>query len=167
MRASIVRSTVMFAAGALTLSGCYQYRPIPIDLAPQGENVEVVVTRTGAFELGEVTNLSGEVPVIRGEYMGEEDDALLLQVPVGSRQDGIHRVDLQQIIRVPTGEVLAMSQREFDAGSTALVVGVGAAGVAALLYGIIEAFGSGSGSDGTDPPDDSWMPLKLFSIPIG
>ena len=166
MRESIVRTTVLFAAATLVLSGCYNYRPIPIEAAPPGENVQVTVTPAGAFELGEVTNVTREVPVIRGEFMGQEDDALLIQVPVGSREAGIHRVDLKQIIRVPAGEVLGMSQREFDAPTTALVVAVGAAGVGALLFGIIEAFGSGSGDGSEVPPDDSWLPFKL-SIPIG
>lgn len=153
--------------GAFLLTGCYSYTPIPLEVTPNGQDVRILITRQGALELVEVTDVQGEVPSVTGQIVNREGREVLMRVPVGQRRDGFHRVSLEQTIRIPAGEILQVERRDFDRGKTALL-GVGfIAGSAFIITSIMNALGGDTGTDGTAPPDENRIPVPMISIPIG
>jgi len=145
-----------------TVVGCYSFTPVPVEPAPVGENVRVYVTRTGAPEYLSVANEVGSVPEIRGRVEGEEGGSLLLRMPIRA-EAGASALDIAQVVRVPTQEIVALELQEFSLPRTAALVGAGAAGVAFLLYVIIDA---GRGDDGRDVPDPDFY-VGGIRIPLG
>ena len=160
---AIVKRAALCGAVAL-LSGCFKYVPTQLEATPEGQNVRLFVTRQGALELTEVSEVSGAVPSLAGTLVAREGRDVLIQVAVAQRRDGFHSVNMAQTIRVPTGEILSVERREFDAVGTALLAGGTAALGATIVFLIIEAYG-GPASPGEDPPVD--LHLDLFRIPIG
>ncbi len=161
------RGALLFAAATLALSGCYRYVPTQLEAMPPGEDVRLTMTRQGAFELAEVIEVTAVAPVVRGQIVRTEDQTLLLSVRVGSRQEGLHSVDLSSTIRIPMGEILGVERREFDAVRSGALA-VGTAGVAAaVILVIMESFGNGGRPDGPIDPEETWLPIRLFSIPLG
>ena len=150
---------------ALVTSGCYKYVPTEAALVTQGQDVRVSVTRLGAAELAQVSAQDVTTGRIDGTMQIIENDDMVLRVPVGERQEGFASIDLVQTIRVPMGEVLLVERREIDPLMTGVVVAGSAVGIAAVIFGIIEAFGSGGPDDGIDPPDESVVGFSLLSLP--
>lgn len=164
MKRDVLRSLVLMSALMMS-TGCYRYIPTEAGLVPEGDGVRVMVTRLGAEQFSQVIPEGSRSGMISGTMRGIENDDLLLSVSVGERREGFMTSALTQTIRVPLGEVMDVDRREFDGLATGAVVGVAAAGVAAIIFGIIEAFGSGGPSDEGDPPVD--FTFGLFSLPIG
>jgi len=158
------RSLVLMSA-LLMSTGCYKYIPTEAGLVPEGDDVRVLVTRLGAEQFSQVAPEGLRSGVITGTMMGIEDDDIVMSVPVGERREGFMVSSLTQTIRVPIGEVLDVDRREFDGLATGAIVGVAAAGVATIIFGIIQAFGTGDPGDEGDPPVD--FTFGLFSLPIG
>lgn len=152
---------VSLTVGALLLSACFSYVPAELELTPPGDEVRVHVTRQGAAELTAVTANDELVPVLSGTVVGLEGSDLLIHVQVASRQVGFHAVGLEQTLRVPTGEILAVERKEFSAANTGLLAVAAAGASTALLLGIIRAFGQTS--EGPVGPED----FHLLTIPIG
>ncbi|MEX2466870.1 MAG: hypothetical protein WD995_08160 [Gemmatimonadota bacterium] len=166
LRPATVTSAALFAATLLS-SGCYSYTAVPLELAPEGEDVRVLVTRRGAFELSEITAVQGEIPSVRGRIVSKEQGEILLRVPVAQRTDGFHMVSLDQTVRVPTGEILQVERRDFDRGKTALLGAGALAGSAFIIISIMDAFGGDAGSGEGPDPEETRIPVPLISIPIG
>ena len=103
-------------------------------------------------------------PVVRGEILGREANEILLSVPVGQRQEGFHRMQLNQTIRVPAVEIIRVDRREFSATRTGLLFGGGLGASVFLVKGIIQAFGEVELDNPVDPPE---LNFNLFSVPIG
>jgi hypothetical protein len=163
--ATVSRTALM--AALLASSGCFSYTAVPLEMAPEGQDVRVLVTRQGAFELSEVTEVEGEVPSVSGRIVTKEEREILLRVPVAQRRDGFHMTSLDQTIRVPVGEILQVERRDFDTGKTMLLGAGAVAGSAFIIISIMKAFG-GDTSPGDGPsPEESWIPLPLISVPIG
>lgn len=163
--ATVTRAVLM--AALLTSAGCFSYTAIPLELAPEGQDVRVLVTRRGAFELSEVTNVQGEVPSVSGRIVTKEDREILLRVPIAQRRDGFHMASLDQTIRVPMGEILQVERRDFDIGKTVLLGAGALAGSVFIIMSIMDAFGGDTGSGDGPGPDESWVPAPLISVPIG
>ena len=163
--ALVTRAALM--AALLASAGCFSYTAVPLEMAPEGQDVRVLVTRQGAFELSEVTDVQGEVPSVPGRIVTKEEREILLRVPIAQRRDGFHMASLDQTIRVPRGEILQVERRDFDTGKT-MLLGAGAlAGSVFIIMSIMEAFG-GDTAPGEGPgPDESWIPTPLISVPIG
>ncbi len=160
-------ATVIVVGFLLTLTGCYSYTPIPLEIAPVGQDVRVLITRRGALELVEVTDVQGEVPSVAGQIVSQEDRDVLLRVPVGQRREGFHMVALEQTVRIPTGEILQVERRDFDRGKTALL-GVGfIAGSAFIITSIMNAIGGDTSPQPGPGPDENRIPIPMISIPIG
>lgn len=153
--------------GALLLSGCYSYTPVPLEVTPNGQDVRILITRQGALELVEVTEVHGQVPSVTGQIVSQEDRDVLIRVPVGQRRDGFHMVALEQTIRIPAGEILQVERRDFDRGKTALL-GVGfIAGSAFIITSIMNAIGGETNPQPDPGPGETRIPIPLISIPIG
>lgn len=166
-KATYWRGVLLFLVATGALSGCYRYVPTQLEAMPAGEDVRLTITRQGAFELSEVTEITAAAPVVRGEVVRTENGSLLLTVPVGNRRDGIHIVGLGSTIRVPVGEILGVERREFDAVRTG-VLAVGTAGVAAtVILVIMDSFGTAGRPDGPVDPEETRVPIRLLSIPLG
>lgn len=151
----------------LASSGCYSYALIQPDAVAPGDGVRVLVTRQGAVELAEVTEVAWEQPIFDGTVLGVEDDDLLLQVPVGERQVGFLSSQLHQTVRVPTSEIVSFQRRQLNTTTTALAIG-GAAGLATLLVVyIVSEHRSGQGNGEPPPPDDLLLRFNLLSFPFG
>ena len=153
---------VTFLIAGSMLSGCYRYIPTQLEAVPQGGEVQLLVSRQGAQELAEVTDLvQGPAPAVRGAVAGVENGDLLLTVPVAMRQEGFHRNQMVQTVRVPTGEILSVGVRELDKVATGFSIGAAAAGAGLIAFAILEAFGSAS-NDG----DGDTNEFTIFSLPL-
>lgn len=150
----------------LTSSGCFQYVSVPIEAVPIGENVRLVVTREGASEYQDVTGATEALPVVTGTLTRRDPDALVLQVPVGSRQEGFYQVGIDATIRVPAGEVLDARRREINLFTTGALV-VGAAGLTVLVIRQILTAVNDGNSDPDDGVIESVLDTPLFRIPFG
>ena len=148
-------------AGLLLAPGCYSYVPTDLSLVPPGENLRLLVTRAGSEEVARIMDSDELRPTVRGQFVSREGPSLLLQIPVSRDPEGI-RQNINQIVRIPEGEVLTADRRQFDRGKTALIVAGGVAVGALLIQQIFDTFQDG-GDSGTDPD----LYIGLFRIPIG
>lgn len=148
-------------AGLLLAPGCYSYVPTDMSLVPQGEHLRLLVTREGSQEVARIMDSNELRPTVRGQFMGRDDQSLLLQVPVSRDPEGI-RQNINQVVRIPEGEVLTVDRRQFSKGKTALVVGGAVAAGAFLLTQIFDVF-----NDSSDPGTDPDLYIGLFGVPIG
>jgi len=150
------------------LAGCYRYVPTDASIAVPGEDVRVLVTRLGAAELSEVAPGEVGAGTIEGEFQNVDADDVVLHVPVGERREGFTMVDMMQTIRVPQGEILSMERRELNKVGTGFLIGGAVALGAGIVFGIIDAFGSPTPSEGGDPPEDLLsVVFGRFSFPWG
>ena len=156
----------LLAASILCLSGCFRYVPIRLEVAPVGEDVRLVVTRQGAFELSEVTGVSAAAPVLRGELVRVEDRAVLLRIPLESQRMGIHTEELGQTIRVPTEEILSIERRELDRTLTGLLAAASTAAAVGVISLIVDSFGDSNVPDGPYPIE-SVISFPLLSLRVG
>ena len=163
LKADTLSKTALVMSLALSLHGCFKYIPTELEATPPGEEVRIMVTPEGVLELSEVTGVDLSNPVVRGEILGREANDILLSVPVGQRQEGFHRMQLNQTIRVPAAEIIRVDLREFNSIRTGLLIGGGLGASVFLVKAIIQAFGEVGLDNPVDPPE---LRLNLFSIPI-
>lgn len=165
------RNSVWAGLAALTVlvtsSGCYSYTLTQPEAVAPGDGVRVLVTREGAVQLAEVTEVRWEAPVFDGTVVGVEEDDLLLQVPVGERQVGFLTSSLNQTIRVPTSEIVSFQRRSLNTLATGFsIAGAVGFGTALVLY-IVSEHRSGEGEGEPPPPDDLLMRFNIFSLSFG
>jgi len=142
--------------------GCYKYARVPIEAAPVGADVRLIVNRAGVPQLASVTDDDDVAPSVTGKLAGREGGALLLRVPVTSvQQPGQSSLDLAQMLEIPQDEVLSLELQRIDPIRTGLFLGGVVAAGGFVLYKIINAYGSDSG-DGGDGP----ILFDLIEVPI-
>jgi hypothetical protein len=157
----------LLATAVLSTTGCYTYTLTTPDTAAPGEGVRVLMTREGAAELAEVTQVAWEAPVVDGTLVGREGDDLLLSVAVGPRDVGFVGTDLRQTVRVPTSGIVTFQRRSLNVTNTVLsLAGVTAAGVGLVAYIVSEHRDGGNGGE-PPPPDDLRFRFRLFSLSFG
>lgn len=159
MSTRALRTLSLLAAFAPT-SACYSYTPTEIATVSPGDRVRFVVTREGAGEVAEIMDSHELRLSVTGELVGRESQSLMLRVLVARDPQRIGP-SLEQIVRIPEGEVLTADLRRFSTGKTALVAAGGATLGAFLLHSVFDVF-----SDPRRPPDDtelSILPL-LFRV---
>ena len=144
----------------LALSGCYKYVPTRLDVTPVDERVRLLVTPAGATDLAAFGGADGPAPTVEGRVVGLEGGTLLMRVPVGNGSMTPGAVSFDQMIRVPSEEIISIERREIDRAKTGILLAGAVGGAALVVLGIMEASGQRS-----DPPNDP--DLYLFSIPIG
>ena len=150
------------AGAMLALSGCYRYVPTRLDVTPVDEQVRLVVTRAGAQDMAAFggDGDDGPVPSVEGRFVGLEGGELLMRVPVSNSLTTPGAVSFDQMIRVPSGEIISIERREIDCAKTSLLLAGALGGAAFIVLGIMEA-----GGQSNDPPVDP--DLYLFRVPIG
>ena len=163
MKVGALSKTALVISLALNLAGCFTYIPTQLEATPPGEEVRIMVTPEGVLKLSEVTGVDLSNPVVRGEILSREGSELLLSVPMGQRQEGFHRMQLNQTIRVPLVEIIRADLRKFSTARTGLLIGGGIGASVFLVKAIIQAFGEVELDNPIDPPEFN---LNLLSIPI-
>ena len=146
------------------LAGCYSYTRIPVETAPLGEDVRLVVTRDGAMDFLDVYDTEEAAPTFTGNLEGRESGSLLVRVPVPGDPTGApNALQIQQMVRVPEGEVLSLERRTLDPLKTgAMIAGATAVGTFIILQ-IMDVGKNDKLPDGEDPD----FSIGLFRIPIG
>ena len=155
----------MLSVAAPFVAGCYSYAQVPVERAPVGENVRLVVDRAGVPDLDGVDEGTSVAPTLRGRVTGSENGSLLVRVPLrtDARGAGSSVLDVEQSLRIPMDQVLSLEVQSFSPARTGLLVGGAAAGAAFVIFHIIDG---GRGDQDRDPPDPDVL-FRLFSIPIG
>ena len=150
----------LYLVAAAFLSGCHTYVPTDLPSVSVGQEVRVYLSRAA------VSTLPEEVPVnslyITGRLMERETDSLTLGIRMGPQEPGIVMQDLRQMVRVGTGQVVDVRERQFSAPRTAILA-VGAAGAAAFLINMI--FGAEDSDDPGDP-DEEFSRVPVVSFPL-
>ena len=158
------RFPILFWILVIGLQGCYNYLPTDFSTAPVGADLRLFVDPEDVPELSEIPATEDLAPVVQGTLVGIEDDALVLRVPVASRQQGFHTLSLGQSIRVPHDGIISAQLRVLDGLKTVGVVSGTVAAAAALIFVGLEVINPAPTTPDDDPPE---LLLKLFSIPIG
>lgn len=146
------------------LAGCYSYSRVPVDSAPLGEDVRLVVTRDGAMDFLNVYETQEAAPTFVGNLEGRESGSLLVRVPVpGDPTSGPSSLQIQQMVRVPMTEVLSLERRTLDPVKTgAVIAGATALGTIIILQ-ILDVGRNDKLPEGEDPD----FSIGLFRVPIG
>jgi hypothetical protein len=149
--------------GGVMLSGCYTYVRTDMDTLSPGDNVRFLVTTRGAAEYVEATGAREAPPRISGTLDRQEPLTAFLRVPQPPVNLGSPNARfLDQMVGIPSGEILEAELRVLSRPRTALMVG-GAATVGTLLViQIMNTLGDGSDGDGGDLID-----LTILAVPIG
>ena len=148
-------------------SGCFRYIPTRLDVTPPGESLRLTVTRAGAVELNDITELTTAAPILNGDLVRVDESVVLLLVPLEERRMGIHTQELAQTIRIPLGEVLSVERREPDPVRTGLLVLGTAGGAASVIFLIMDSFGWLNPLNSEGPIEEAMSKLFSFSVPIG
>lgn len=145
------------------LSGCYTYVRTDMEALSPGDEVRFLVTTRGAAEYMEATGTREAPPRISGTFDRQETWTAFLRVaqpPLSLGSPSAVWVD--QMVGIPTGEILEAELKVLSKPRTALMIG-GATIVGTLaVTQIIKTIGSPSGSEDPDPID-----VTILAVPIG
>ena len=143
-------STVVLGA-ALTLAGCYTYRPLSTPSPERGTRVSAQLTGQGSVDLA--GQIGPDVLHVEGEVVAADSNGLELVVREVESFRGI-RSDWQgEQVRIPRAAVAGMQERRLSVGGTGVMGGVMAAGLYAIYRvlggpGLLEGTGGGAGGPG-------------------
>jgi len=157
------RTAVRLSAVALVLSlvGCFRYLPVEPRAVPDGRQVRVEMTRLGFAALPEIPGQAG--PRLAGTITGQNDEQLLMLVPVAVLQDGS---EIGRELEIPTRDVVRVEVREVSRVRTGMLIASGLAAGLALYLG----FEKGSPTTARDGEDQeiegSLLTRALFSIRV-
>ena len=158
------RGFLAIIAVTLTTSGCYRYVPVQAEAIPPGTGVRI--TKAGAEELNTVTAIDNDVPLVDGTVARIERDTLLMSVPVGVRSEGFVTSAIEQVVRVPLGEIVSLQRRELNSFATGLTITGGVALMAGIVAIIVKPL-LGEQQDPATPPDEFSLSINIFSLGIG
>lgn len=146
MRASIVVTITCLGAG------CYSYNPLTTPSPEPGSFVAVTLTASGAQDLARY--LGPNVVVVRGRYVGDSDQAVLVSVSSVELVRGDEMDWAGERVALPNNAIASVQVRQLSKRRSALLVGVGITGFVATTA----AFGLGGG--GTPPGGGGTPPTK-------
>lgn len=141
----------VLAAGALAMA-CYSYEPLTTPTPLPGLDVAATLTDSGSAALA--AYLGSAVSVVRGRYIGPPPGGpgVLLSVQAVESVRGEEIAWRGETVTLPAADIATLQVRRLSKERSALLVGVGAAGLAALVEGF-HLIGVGSAtSSGTPPP---------------
>ncbi len=151
-------------AAALAASGCYAYLPSsPQELVP-GEAVRLRLSAQEAMRYADLR--LADPRSMEGTYLERSDDQLMIEATVSPSDRERGTQFLVQRVTVPLTGILDVERKRLDNVRTGLVVGGGAALVAAFIVGNATGWGSDSERP-PDAPEARRIPLLRFSIPLG
>jgi hypothetical protein len=160
-----MRATRLLAlAAALAASGCFAYVPSsPQELVP-GEAVRLRLSAQEAMRYADLR--LADPRSMEGTFVDRSDAELMLEATVSPSDRERGTQFLVQRVTIPLTGILDVEKKKLDTVKTGLLVGGGAAAVAALIVGNATGWGSDSESP-PDAPEARRIPLLRFSIPLG
>lgn len=144
-------STRIVFGMALTLMGCYTYRPLSTPEPEQGTRVSAQLTGQGSIDL--TSQIGPDVLHVEGDVVAADSSGLDLVVREVESFRGI-RSDWQgEQVRIPREAVAGMQERRLSIGGTGVMGGVMAAGLYAIYRvlggpGLFEGSGGRAGGPG-------------------
>ena len=147
---SIHRVGMILLAASLA-AACYSYEPLPTPTPAPGLELAATLTDSGSAAL--TSYLGPTVSVVRGRYIGPPPTGtgLLLAVEAVETVRGEEIAWAGERVTLPTAAIAMLQVRHLSKGRSVLFVGVGAAGLAALVGGF-SLIGSGSRAPFGLPP---------------
>jgi len=123
-----MRASIALAALCLT-AGCYNYSPLTTATPAPGSYVAITLTDVGSQELARY--LGPNVFVVRGRYVGEKDQGVLVSVASVELVRGDEVPWAGEQVTLPTSAIAAVQVRQFAKGRSVLLAGVGITGLVA------------------------------------
>ncbi len=159
----MVKRTLGWWALVVSL-GCYRWVPATIDLTPQGEQLQALLSTEGQLVLRDRIGIDSRT--VTGELLEAGADTVLFAVRSVRSGDGLgNEPVLYQRIDIPRSHILRVDRRELDPLRTGGVI-AGVAGVTVLL--VTQAFGESNPGDaptGDGGPSDRLTPW-ILRLPI-
>jgi len=134
----------------LLLCSCVSYRELGTLTPARGSEVVVTVAQPLAIPLEEVT--VREVNVASGRVTYADADSLVLAVQQFSSISGAHYPGLGTQITIERGRIATLRQRKVAPARTALLLGLGAGALVAIVTSVGPLLGSGSNGPPEPPP---------------
>lgn len=107
MRTSLFKATL--TVGAMALSGCYSYQPIEVaDITPEMD-IRARVSGAQSDQLADVLNSDDRM--VEGTVIENGSDEILLEVSTGTAERRGRVATLNQRVRIPTTEVVAVDRK--------------------------------------------------------
>ena len=116
--------------GILCLTaGCYNYNPLTTPSPEPGTYVAVTLTDPGSENLAR--SLGPNAFVLRGRYLGDSDQGMLLSVSSVETKRGIAQPWEGETVTVPADAVASLDVRRLAKGRSLLLASIGAGGLVA------------------------------------
>ena len=144
-----MRVATWIAAAGLTV-GCYNYSPLTQPTPEPGASVSVTLTDAGSVDLARY--LGPSVFVVRGRYVGDAEQGVLLSVSSVELVRG-DEVDWKgEQVTLPKSAIASVQVRQLSKRRSVLLVGVGITGLVATTAAFGLLGGASSGSTVGGPP---------------
>lgn len=151
--------------GAMAVSGCFRYAPVPMTSVAPGENVRVRITQDAGVRL--VKQLGVFTTQLDGEF-AVHGDSVSVTIPIVREYQGMMLEGASQTLYLGKSEVVDVRHREFSRSRTILTSVGSAVLFVALVKSIVAVADPNPGDDNRPPPPPpatgSRIPLR--SIPI-
>jgi len=134
----------------LLLCSCVSYRELGTLTPARGAEVVATLAQPLAIPLEEVT--VREVNVASGRVMYADDDSLVLAVQQFNATSGAHYPGLGTQITIERDRIATLRQRRVATARTALLLGLGAGALVAIVTSVGPLFGSGPKGPPEPPP---------------
>ena len=129
-----MRASLVLAALSLT-GGCYNYSPLTTATLVPGTYVAITLTDAGSQELARY--LGPNVFVVRGRYVGDGDQGVLLSVVAVQLVRGDEVPWAGEQVALPNSAIASMQVRQFAKGRSVLLAGVGITGLVATTAAFV------------------------------
>jgi len=138
-----MRAAMLLTAVCLT-AGCYNYSPLTQPTPEPGAYLAVTLTDAGSVDLARY--LGPSVFAVRGRYVGEDEQGLLLSVSSVELVRGDQLPWAGERVALPKDRIASVQVRQLSKRRSALLVGVGITGLVATTaaFGLIGGASSGS-----------------------
>jgi len=144
-----MRVSTVLAAACLS-AACYNYSPLATPSPNPGTWVSVTLTDAGAVELAPY--LGPNVFVVRGRYVGDAEQGVLMSVSSVELVRG-DDVDWKgEQVTLPKSAIASVQVRQLSKRRSVLLVGVGITGLVATTAAFGLVGGASSGSTVGGPP---------------
>ncbi len=158
-RRSTRTAVALLLLGALP--ACYSYVPLESGASPKvGQDVRVLVRSSADDGDGGENSIDGLV-------LGTEGGTLRLAVHPGRADPAAYSVITRDTLSVQMSDVTSIERHKLDAGRTALLIGLGAAGIAAAVIAVANSNPSNSaGGTGSRPRNSQGALIRIpLTIP--
>jgi hypothetical protein len=135
---------------AVQLCGCVSYRELGSGTPARGSEVTATLAQPFPVQLQDVT--VREVNVASGRVRYADADSLVLAVQQFGSVSGEHYPGLGTEITIGHGRIAALRERRVAPGRTALLLGLGAGALVAIVTSVGQLFGSGPNGPPEPPP---------------